>query len=70
VFGTAFALRSVRQRQPTHIYSKRVNPIINYIKDHVAEPLPIDKLVAWLTSRRSTSTASSARSSASRCTPA
>ena len=34
----------MRSRQLTHIYRERVNPVINYIKDHLAEPLPIDKL--------------------------
>jgi hypothetical protein len=34
----------MRPRQLTHIYRERVNPIINYIKDRLAEPLPIDKL--------------------------
>ena len=60
----------MRPRQSTHIYRERVNRVIDYIKDHLAEPLPIDKLARWLTSRRSTSTASYARLSASRCTPA
>ena len=34
----------MRPRQFTHIYRERVNSVINYIKDHLAEPLPIDKL--------------------------
>ena len=34
----------MRPRQSTHIYRERVNRVIDYIKDHLAEPLPIDKL--------------------------
>ncbi len=33
----------MRPRQLTHIYRERVNLVNNYIKDHLAEPLPIDK---------------------------
>jgi AraC family transcriptional regulator len=34
----------MRPRQSTHIYRERVNRVIDYIKDHLAEPLPTDKL--------------------------
>jgi AraC family transcriptional regulator len=34
----------MRPRQSTHIYQKRVNRVIDYIKDHLTEPLPIGKL--------------------------
>jgi len=35
---------NLRPRQSTHVYRERVNRVIDYIKDHLAEPLPIDKL--------------------------
>ncbi len=34
----------MRPRQSTHIYQGRVNRVIDYIKDHLTEPLPIGKL--------------------------
>ena len=34
----------MRPRQSTHIYQRRVNRVIDYIKDHLTEPLPIGKL--------------------------
>lgn len=34
----------MRGRRSTHIYRRRVNGVIDYIKDHLTEPLPIDRL--------------------------
>lgn len=34
----------MRSRQSDDIYRKRLNRVIDYIKEHLAEPLPIDKL--------------------------
>jgi len=34
----------MRPRQSTHIYQGRVNRVIDYIRDHLTEPLPIGKL--------------------------
>jgi len=35
---------SMRPRESTHIYWRRVNRVIDHIKDHVTEPLPIAEL--------------------------
>src|SRR5262245_5510435 len=35
---------SMRPRQSTHIYQGRVNRVIDYIRDHLTEPLPVGRL--------------------------
>jgi transcriptional regulator GlxA family with amidase domain len=34
----------MRPRESSHIYCRRVNRVIDHIKDHLTEPLPIAEL--------------------------